>query len=172
MTRGLLDAPQLRNNKVGRGQLRTAILGGANVAVDPKEKSSGKENACQDLSNQGEIDDEKYAVIGAGHGGKAMAAHLALMGFPVNLFNRTPDHVEVIKKRGGIELESAQGDPAGFGQLALVTSNIGEAIKKVDVIMIVLPSSAHRDIAKALALTYGAARSSFFIPRTCGRWNL
>jgi opine dehydrogenase len=36
---------------------------------------------------------KKYAVIGAGHGGKAMAAHLALMGFSVNLFNRTADHV-------------------------------------------------------------------------------
>ena len=28
----------------------------------------------------------RFTVIGAGHGGKAMAAHLALMGFPVVLF--------------------------------------------------------------------------------------
>ena len=33
----------------------------------------------------------RYVVIGAGHGGKAMAAHLALMGFPVTLYNRTPE---------------------------------------------------------------------------------
>ena len=48
---------------------------------------------------------KKFAVIGAGHGGKAMAAHLALMGFKVSLYNRTASHVEIIKKRGGIELD-------------------------------------------------------------------
>ena len=38
-----------------------------------------------------------YTVIGAGHGGKAMAAHLALMGFQVTLFNRNPEHVVALK---------------------------------------------------------------------------
>ena len=112
---------------------------------------------------------KKYAVIGAGHGGKAMAAHLALMGFSVNLFNRTADHVEVIKKRGGIELESPPGGPHGFGELALVTSNIAEAIKKVEVIMVVLPSSAHRDIAKAIAPHLKSGQIVILHPgRTCG----
>ena len=32
---------------------------------------------------------EKYVVISSGHGGKAMAAHLALMGLQENLHNRT-----------------------------------------------------------------------------------
>ena len=36
---------------------------------------------------------EKYTVIGAGHGGKAMAAHLALMGLKVTLYNRTFEHI-------------------------------------------------------------------------------
>ena len=39
-----------------------------------------------------------FTVIGAGHGGKAMAAHLALMDFPVTLYNRTPDHISAIKE--------------------------------------------------------------------------
>jgi opine dehydrogenase len=112
---------------------------------------------------------KKYAVIGAGHGGKAMAAHLALMGFSVNLFNRTADHVEVIKKRGGIELESAEGGPHGFGELALVTSKIAEAIKHVEVIMVVLPSSAHADIAKAIAPHLKSGQIVVLHPgRTCG----
>ena len=112
---------------------------------------------------------KRYGVIGAGHGGKAMAAHLALMGFTVNLFNRTADHIEVIKKRGGIELESPQGGPHGFGELALVTSNICEAIENVDVIMVVLPSSAHRDIAKAIAPHLKGGQIVILHPgRTCG----
>ena len=112
---------------------------------------------------------KKYAVIGAGHGGKAMAAHLALMGFEVNLYNRTPEHVEVIKKRGGIELESVEGCPHGFGKLSLVTSNIGEAIRKVQVIMVVLPSSAHGDIARAMAAHLKGGQIVVLHPgRTCG----
>jgi methylmalonyl-CoA mutase cobalamin-binding subunit len=39
VTCGLLDAPQLRNNKFGRGEVRTAILDGANMAVDSKGKA-------------------------------------------------------------------------------------------------------------------------------------
>ena len=34
VTSGLMDAPQLRNNKFGRGDVRTSIVNGASVAVD------------------------------------------------------------------------------------------------------------------------------------------
>ncbi|HSB66224.1 MAG TPA: NAD/NADP octopine/nopaline dehydrogenase family protein [Anaerolineales bacterium] len=94
---------------------------------------------------------EKYTVLGAGHGGKAMAAHLALMGMDVALWNRTFEHIAVIKQRGGIELESVEGGPHGFGKLSLVTSDIEKAIKHAQVIMVVLPSSAHAEVAKAAA---------------------
>jgi opine dehydrogenase len=111
----------------------------------------------------------KFAVIGAGHGGKAMAAHLSLMGFRVNLFNRTPAHIEVIRKRGGIELESPDGGPHGFGELALVTADIADAIRKVEVIMVVLPSSAHADIAKGMAPYLSGGQIVILHPgRTCG----
>jgi len=80
----------------------------------------------------------KYAVIGAGHGGKSMAAYLALMGFSVSLYNRTPERIEVIKKRGGIELvDGGDGIPYGFGKLARVSSNMEDAIKGVEVLMVV-----------------------------------
>lgn len=92
-----------------------------------------------------------YTVIGAGNGGKAMAAHLALMGFEVALYNRTPDHIEAIRKRGGIELESHDGGPRGFGRLDLVTSDIQAALERAEVVMIVVPSSAHAEIAQACA---------------------
>ncbi len=38
VTSGLMDAPQLRNNKFGRGEVRTSIVNGANVAVDAAGK--------------------------------------------------------------------------------------------------------------------------------------
>jgi opine dehydrogenase len=92
-----------------------------------------------------------YTVIGAGHGGKGMAAHLAIMGFSVTLYNRTLDNILAIQRRGGIDLESYQGGPRGFGALDCVTSDMGEALARSDIVMVVVPSTAHADIAKAAA---------------------
>jgi len=113
---------------------------------------------------------KNFTVIGAGHGGKTMAAHLALMGFSVTLYNRTPEHVEIIKKRGGLELDSEEeGGIRGFAKLAKVTSDIGEAVKRSDVLMVVLPSSAHADIAKACAKHLRNGQIIVLHPgRTCG----
>src|SRR4030042_3063582 len=109
------------------------------------------------------------AVIGAGHGGKAMAAHLGLMGFPTVLYNRTADHVAAIKELGGIYLESYDGGPRGFGKLNLVTSNIAQALENAQMIMIVVPSSAHGDIAKACAPYLTDGQIVILHPgRTCG----
>lgn len=111
----------------------------------------------------------KYTIIGAGHGGKAMAAHLALLGKNVVLFNRTYGHIEAIAKRGGIELESYEGVPRGFGALSLVTSDMEEAIKESDIIMVVVPSSAHADIAQMMAPFLRDGQIVILHPgRTCG----
>jgi opine dehydrogenase len=112
---------------------------------------------------------ERYAVIGAGHGGKAMAAHLALMGFKVHLYNRTFDHVSIIKKRGGIELESPEGGPRGFAKIARVSAEMGEVLKDAHVVMVVVPSSAHADIAQGAARHLKKGQIVVLHPgRTCG----
>ncbi|HEY61894.1 MAG TPA: NAD(P)-binding domain-containing protein [Anaerolineae bacterium] len=94
----------------------------------------------------------KYTVIGAGNGGKAMAAHLAVLGFNVALYNRTPEHIAGIKARGGIYLESNDPNgPRGFGELVIITSDIQEAVDYGDVLMVVVPAYAHKDIARKCA---------------------
>jgi opine dehydrogenase len=111
----------------------------------------------------------RYTVIGAGHGGKAMTAHLALMGFPTTLYNRTPDRVAAIKELGGIDLESSEGGPRGFGKLECVTSSMAEALEKAEMIMVVVPSSAHADVAKACAPHLRDGQIVVLHPgRTCG----
>lgn len=112
---------------------------------------------------------ENYTVIGAGNGGKAMAAHLALMGFHVTLFNRTFDHIVALKARGGIDLESAEGGPHGFAHIAVVTSDMAVATQNAHVIMVVVPSSAHADIAKNIAPHLKSGQIIILHPgRTCG----
>jgi opine dehydrogenase len=93
----------------------------------------------------------RYTVAGAGHGGKAMSAHLALMGYQVTLYNRTPENIAAIHSRGGIELDSFEGGPRGFARLHRVTSRPAEALLDAHIIMVVVPSSAHADIARAFA---------------------
>jgi len=88
------------------------------------------------------------AVIGAGNGGMAMAGHLAIMGFKVHLYNRSEERLWGVKSIGGIEV---QGVVNGFGKLALVTNSIGDAIKDTELIMVVVPATAHRSIASSMA---------------------
>lgn len=89
-----------------------------------------------------------FAVLGAGHGGLAMAGHLALLGFRTRLWNRSRERTDHVSDRGGIELE---GVIEGFGQVELATDDIGAAIDGADVIMVVVPATGHRDIAKLCA---------------------
>ena len=49
VTRGLMDAPQLRNNKFGRGAVRTMIVNGANVAVDAERRLLGEQERMSSL---------------------------------------------------------------------------------------------------------------------------
>ncbi len=95
-------------------------------------------------------EENKITVIGAGNGGKAMAAHMALLGKQVTLCNRTYSHIAVIAERGGIDLDYP-GGLSGFGKLAKVTDSIEEGLKASRLIMVVVPSTGHRDIATAAA---------------------
>lgn len=90
----------------------------------------------------------RFAVLGAGHGGLAMAGHLAISGFSVHLWNRTRERIEMIERRGGILVE---GEVEGVGLPDLVTDDLADAIRDVDVIMVVLPAHAHPEIAANLA---------------------
>ncbi len=89
-----------------------------------------------------------YCVIGAGNGGIAMAGYLSMIGYRVNLYNRTLEKILPLIKNPVIHLT---GEENGIGVLNRVTSNMGEAIEGVDIIMITTPALAHYNIAKEMA---------------------
>ena len=93
---------------------------------------------------------EQITVIGAGNGGKAMAAHLAIMGAEITLYNRTWKHIEAINKRGGISLRGEE-TVKDFGKINLMTSNLEEAVKASKIIMVVVPAFAHAEIARKVS---------------------
>jgi opine dehydrogenase len=94
------------------------------------------------------LEHPRFAVLGAGHGGQAMAGHLALMGFRVSLYNRGESRLEPIRLVGGI---SVSGVVSGFGTLDVVSHNIEEVLANADIIMVVVPATGHRDMAEAMA---------------------
>lgn len=87
-----------------------------------------------------------YLVIGAGHGGKAMAAYLGFHGFQTVLYNRTPARIQQIAALSGLDLDLEDGT-RHFAPLHKVTSRIDEALADVRVVMVAVPSSAHREVA-------------------------
>ena len=91
----------------------------------------------------------RIAVIGAGNGGSAMAAHLTSLGMEVALCDLFPSYLEGIIADGGITL-TMDGQTAKYTP-ALVTTKIEAAIEGVRLIMVVTPSFTHRMIAQACA---------------------
>jgi len=85
-----------------------------------------------------------WAVIGGGNGGQSLAGHLALMGFCVRLYDIFPQTIDAIRSAGGIQVDGAVN---GFGKIELATTDIAKAVDGADIIMIVAPAIAHRDIA-------------------------
>lgn len=89
---------------------------------------------------------EKVTILGAGHQGLAMAAHLSAHGVLCNLWNRTESHIrdvldtQTIICHGILEKEVP---------IYKVSTNIQDVLSKT--IMVTTPSSAHRDIASLVA---------------------
>lgn len=93
----------------------------------------------------------KVAVIGAGNGGKAVAADLTLSGHQVNLFEfpEYNENIREIKERGGIYLTGVGRN--GFAKLNKITVDIKDALEDVEMILPVLPAFGHKQAAKVCA---------------------
>lgn len=89
----------------------------------------------------------KFAVIGAGHGGQAMAGYLSLKGFETVLYNRSATVIRDIIDNGGIDIS---GCICGKATSVICTSSLVEAVNFADIIMVCIPSHFHDDLAKQL----------------------
>lgn len=90
----------------------------------------------------------KFCVIGAGNGGRAFAAYLSSKDYSVNLYNRSFSRIADIKKNNKIK---ASGEINGCFPINLVTQDLKLAVKDVDIILIVTPASAHKDVAEKIS---------------------
>lgn len=112
-----------------------------------KELDTRRKKYIKTILNK-DTKDLKFCVLGAGHGGLAMAGHLSINGFTVRLYNRSRNKILPVINRKGIKVV---GEVRGFGRVEIASSNIKECLKGVDVLMVVVPATAHSSIAKVCA---------------------
>ena len=92
---------------------------------------------------------ERIAVLGAGSGGFMCSADLAAMGYEVVLFSREPGRVAGVKQHGQIEVLDIDSRPTSLcGKLALVTSDVAEAVRGAQVILNPIPYFACEEYAR------------------------
>lgn len=90
----------------------------------------------------------KITVIGAGHGGQALAGYLAYCGCSITIYNRTKSVIDGIKKNRGCSL---RGIITEDNIPVISTNDIQFAVESADIIMICVPAMAHADIAKLIS---------------------
>ncbi len=105
------------------------------------------------------------AILGAGHGGCAAAADLGRRGYAVRLHARSAERLRPLREQGGIE---ARGIVQGVVPIAMMTTDVAEAVEGADLIMLVVPSVAHEDYARVLAPLLTADRPVFLNPGHTG----
>lgn len=96
----------------------------------------------------------KVAVLGAGHGGQALAGDLTLAGHEVRLAS-VPGHstnIDLLKAFGGIVVEgiTSSGAKPGFAKIAMITTDVAEAIHGAKVIMVVIPAFGQEEYMRIL----------------------
>jgi opine dehydrogenase len=96
-------------------------------------------------------DGPKFAILGTGNSGQTFAADIALKGYSVNLAEvpAFEANLRAIEQKGGIEISGDVGN--GFAKLNMITTDLKEAIKGVDIIIIGGSAHAHEPFSKALA---------------------
>ena len=108
----------------------------------------------------------KIAVIGAGNGGQSIAGYLALKGYETSLYDIDVQKMDILKQKGGIELT---GRIEGFGKIDCITTDIAEAVKGAQIVMVTTVANAHRAVAKSMATYVEEGQVIILNPgRTCG----
>lgn len=108
----------------------------------------------------------KITIIGAGNGGQTFAGYLSIAGYETSLYDIDVEKINVLNKLRGIQLE---GRINGFGKIGCITTDISEAVKGAEIIMVTTVANAHRAVAKSLAPHLEDGQIIVLNPgRTCG----
>ena len=108
----------------------------------------------------------KIAIIGAGNGGQSIAGYLSLKGYEVSLYDIDVERIKELQSKGGIIMD---GQIKGYGKVACITTEISEAVRDAEIVMVTTVANAHRAVAKSIAPYIEEGQMIILNPgRTCG----
>ena len=105
-----------------------------------------------------------WAIIGGGNGGQTMAGHLGILGQNVRLYDVMQNTVDELNAARQIRLEHAI---EGIGPIEFATTNMEEAIRGADNVIIVLPAIYLESIARKMAPHLTDGQVVLIHPETC-----
>jgi opine dehydrogenase len=114
----------------------------------------------------------KIAVMGGGNSAQTMAADLALAGHDVTLCDlpRFAKNIRPLMEKREIEKCGSLGTTGrtGLAKLKKVTTDVGDAVRRVDLIMIAVPAYGHLAFYKAFADCLEDGQGVLILP---GNWG-
>ena len=116
---------------------------------------------------------KKVAIIGAGNSGCAHAIKLAKNGHSVRLIKTSNsmhnENFDLIERTRKIEyIDSSENDEHGFVELDLVSKDLEQGLKDVDIVMVLTQSLQHRDLAPKISKYLKKGTIVFLIPGNLG----
>lgn len=116
---------------------------------------------------------KKIAIIGAGNSGCAHAVKLAKRGHSVRLLKTSNtmhnENFDLIERTRKIEyIDSTENEEHGFVELDLVSKDLEQGLKDVDVVMVLTQSLQHRDLAPRISKYLKKGAIVFIIPGNLG----
>jgi opine dehydrogenase len=113
------------------------------------------------------IPKSSVTILGAGHGGLALAGYLARQGHRVALWSRSPGRIFPIAAVGGIEL-GLPGSATDFTALAVATCSLPAALAGSSRIVVAVPASGHADVARKCAPHLRDGQAVLLLPGRTG----
>lgn len=115
---------------------------------------------------------KRITIVGAGNGGFAAAADLALRGFSVTLFEHPAfsKNLETIAQTGVIGLSTlpSSGLVGGNAKLEKITTDIREALSDTKLIFVVTPTFAHPSMAETMGAYLQKGQTIVLVPGGIG----
>ena len=112
----------------------------------------------------------RIAVLGGGHGSYAAAADLAEQGHEIRMWRRDALAFAPVLAARSIVLADHRGSREV--RLAVATSDVGQAVRGAELIVIPAPAFAQIDIARALAPHLSDGQVVFLPPGTFGSYAM
>lgn len=89
----------------------------------------------------------RFAVLGAGNGGQALAAHLTLLGQDASLYDIDQKKIKQLRERESFTLA---GKLSGTVKIPCITDSLQEAVAGRDIIVVTTTTDQHIAIAEEL----------------------